>query len=123
MDSIADSFVQIKNAINARKKTLKIPHSKMKMAILAVLKTNGYVSDYKEISEDKFKKIEITLTGSILTIRRVSRPGRRVYSSSSQIPRKRTPKGLFILSTPDGVMSGEEARKKGVGGEILAEIM
>ena len=123
MDPIADSFVQIKNAINARKKSLKIPHSKLKMAILAILKSNGYVSDFKEVSEDKFKKIEINLTGSILKIQRVSRLGRRVYSSSSRIPRKRTPKGLFIVSTPEGIMSGEQARKKGVGGEILAEII
>ena len=123
MDPIANSFVQIKNAINARKKSLKIPHSKLKMAILAILKSNGYDLDFKEVSEDKFKKIEINLTGSILKIQRVSRSGRRVYSSSSRIPRKRTPKGLFIVSTPEGIMSGEQARKKGVGGEILAEII
>jgi small subunit ribosomal protein S8 len=123
VDPIADSFTQIKNAISARKKSLKIPHSKLKMAILEILKNNGYISDYKVISEAKFKKIEINLTGVILKIQRVSRPGRRIYSAASQIPRKRTPKGMFIVSTSEGLMSGDEARKKGVGGEVLAEIV
>lgn len=123
MDPIADMFAQIKNTVNARKKSLKVPHSKMKMGILAILKSNGYVSDYHEEIIDKFKKIDINLTGVILKVQRVSKPGRRVYTSSSQIPWRRTPKGLFILSTSEGLMTGVNARKKGLGGEIIAEII
>ncbi len=123
MDPIAEMFTQIKNAQGAKKKSLKIPYSKLKMAILAILKENGYIAVFTEVTEDKFKKIEIILTGEFLKIQRVSKPGRRVYSASAQLPRIRTPRGLFIVSTSEGLMAGEMARKKGLGGEIVAEIV
>lgn len=123
MDPIADMFSQIKNAVNARKKNLSVPYSKLKMAILEILKNGGYIVDFKVETVDKFKRIEIGLTGRVLKIQRVSKPGRRVYAISSQIPRVRTPRGLFIISTSEGLLSGEEARKKGIGGEIIAEIV
>ncbi|MGA2666960.1 MAG: 30S ribosomal protein S8 [Patescibacteria group bacterium] len=123
MDPITEMLTQIKNASLARKKSLKVPYSKLKIAILIILKTNGYIADFKEMADKNFKKIEIEPSSIMLKIQRVSRPGRRVYTVSSQIPKTRTPRGLFILSTSEGLMSGEEARKKGIGGEILAEII
>ena len=128
MDPIAEMFSQIRNAKNSRHESLQIPYSKMKMAILEILKNHHQIADYrivekkKDDEKPKWKKIEIKLRENMVDIKRVSRPGRRVYTTSVNIPRPKRPKSLYIISTPLGILEGEEARKKGVGGELVAEV-
>lgn len=122
MDPIANMFSQIKNAQQAKRGVVEVPYSKIKMAVLDVLKKNQRLKGFQETMKNKTKKIEIILSEGTLDIQRVSRPGRRVYVGSSRIPKVKTFKGLFILSTPNGLMVGEEARKNGLGGEIIAEV-
>lgn len=119
-DTISDLLTRISNTKNAGKASLNLPYSKIKMGILEVLKTEGYIGTYskQELS------ISIDLTGSskdFTKIRRLSRPGRREYVKSKNIP---SPKGygLVILSTPQGVLSGRNAKKSGTGGELICEV-
>lgn len=122
MDPIAEMFSQIKNIQNASKSELAVPFSKIKMAILAILKDAGKIKDYQEITTGKLRQIKISLSKSVFSVQRVSRPGRRVYASNGKIPQPKTYKGLVIVSTPEGMMISEEARKKGLGGEVIAEV-
>ena len=125
-DPIADMFIQIQNAQNAQKKTLDVEFSKVKMAILNILKECQKINNFREIVDKRrpaVKKIEIELSQKGSLIKRISRPGRRVYVSGSRIPRPKSPRGLLILSTSEGMMTGEEARKKGLGGEIIGEVI
>lgn len=124
MDPIAEMFVQIRNAQDIHKKSLVVSFSRHKLAILKVLKENHQIADFREIMENKFKNIEIKLISDrLILIRRLSRPGRRIYSASSRIPQPKTPQGLVIVSTSEGIMKGEEARGKGLGGEVIAEVI
>ena len=121
MDPIADMFAQIQNAQMVDKKKLEVPFSKTKMAILAILKNSGKIIDFHERQDKNFKKITIDLAESKSSLKRISHPGRRVYADNGNIPVSRSPEGLIIVSTSSGMMTGEEARKKGLGGEIIAE--
>lgn len=123
MDPIADMFSQIKNAQNAKIPRLKVPFSKHKLAILGILKASKQIADFQEVGENTHKKfIEIKLyKDKSINFKIISHPGRRFYSSSAMIPQPRDPQSMVIVSTSEGVMKGEEARKKGLGGEIIAE--
>ena len=124
MDPIANMFSQILNAQKSAKKELVISYSQVRAAILTILKTNHYIDDFKEQKADKFIQIQIILNNRGLgQIRRISRPGRRFYSASKQIPRPKGARGMVIVSTSKGLMNGEEARRRGLGGEIMAEII
>lgn len=119
-DTISDLLTRISNAKNAGKASLSLPYSKIKMGILEVLKTEGYIGTYSKQEHN----ISIDLSGSskdFTKIRRLSRPGRREYVKSKNIP---FPKGygLVILSTPQGVLSGRNAKKSGTGGELICEV-
>jgi small subunit ribosomal protein S8 len=119
-DTIADLLTRVSDAKFAGRKNLVVPFSKINLGILAVLKEEGYIGDYK--SEEK--QITISLEGSskdFEKIRRVSRPGRRAYVKSKNIPK---PKGygMVIVSTPDGILSGSKAKKSGIGGELICEV-
>jgi len=125
-DPIADMLIRIKNAMMIRKSSVVIPYSKMKIEILTILKNKGFIVDYREIKVGVFKDIEVDLkyeidgkTSVITEIFRVSKPGRRIYIKKDEIPKVLQGKGLVVVSTSKGVMSGEEARKKGLGGEVL----
>lgn len=134
MDPIADMFSQIKNAQGARKESLVISFSKIKLAILEILKTHRQVADFHTVEKKNlvkgekakeriFKTIEIKILPDNFTdIRRISRPGRRVYASSFNIPRPKRPQAITIVSTSKGVLEGEDARRKGLGGEVIAEV-
>lgn len=123
MDPISEMFSQIKNSQKIGKKNLRLPFSKFKMAILGILKTNHQITDFKKVEDKKFNLIEVCLTKDKFNeAKRVSKPGRRFYTDSSHIPKPKNPRGLVIISTPEGVMNGEDARKQGLGGEIIAEI-
>lgn len=123
-DPIADLLTRIRNAARVNKTMVNIPHSKMKAAICAVLKENGYIVDAKAIGEGVAKNLQIELHEGKrdLHIKSVSRPGQRIYLKSRNIPRVLDGLGLAILSTPKGVMSGEKAREQKLGGEYLCEV-
>ena len=127
VDPIADMFSQIKNAQDSDKNSLSVPFSKMKMAILEVLKINNYIKEYREPKSDKkenIREIEIILNKDRnYKIQRISKPGRRVYASTARIPKAGSPQGMVIVSTSEGLMIGEDARRKRLGGEIIAEII
>ncbi len=127
-DPIADMLTRIRNGIQARHARVDMPASKLKAEIARVLKEEGYISNFKVSEEGKKKMLKVFLrygpdgTSIISTIERVSRPGRRVYVGSSEVPRVLGGLGVSIMTTPQGVMTGRQARKTGVGGEVLVSV-
>lgn len=124
-DSLSDLFVSLRNAIVVGHGTLVVPHSTLKERILHIFKKNKYIIDYKTEGDVK-KTIVITLDNSknrkLPTFRRISTPGHRVYVASPNIKKSRNGVGIYILSTPKGVITGYEARALNVGGEIIGEV-
>ena len=127
-DALSDMLARIKNAHQARKSFTSCFQSKLNINVLSVLKDEGYIRDFKNIEVRKgINSIQIDLkyyNGSpvIKNIKRVSKPGIRVYSKISDLPKTYGGLGISILSTPKGVMSDNQARKNNVGGEILCEV-
>jgi small subunit ribosomal protein S8 len=127
-DPIADMLTRIRNGIRARHPRVDMPASKMRVEIARILKEEGYISNYKLGEEEKKKVLRVFLryspdgTSVISTLDRVSRPGRRVYVSTREIPRVLGGMGVNILTTPRGLMTGKNARKAGVGGEVLCSV-
>lgn len=128
LDPIGDLLTRIRNAYLARKEEMDVPFSKMKQDILRILKKNKYIEDFELLeSEDGKKDLRVKLnnvrkTLVIPTFRRISRPGQRIYLGSKDIRKSRNGKGIFIVSTPKGVVTGYEARTLNVGGELLCEV-
>ncbi len=125
-DPIGDMLARIKNAQVRNHSKVSLPSSKFKSKIADVLKAEGYIIDYK-INDDKKPSIEINLkynSGSpvINTIERISKPGRRIFSSASSLPKINNGLGIAIVSTPQGVMTDVDARKKKLGGEIICKV-
>ena len=125
-DPIGDMLARIKNAQLRNHNKVSLPSSKFKAKIADVLKSEGYITDYK-IYDDKKPLIEINLkynSGNpvINTIERVSKPGRRIFSSASSLPKINNGLGIAIVSTPQGVMTDVDARKKKLGGEIICKV-
>jgi small subunit ribosomal protein S8 len=127
-DPIADMLTRIRNACMARHTTVTIPASKMKVAIAEILKREGFIRDFEVQKADPVDSIVITLKYTsdrrpvITGLKRVSKPGLRIYTGRADIPRVRGGLGLSILSTPKGVMAGHEAWQEHVGGEVLCYI-
>jgi len=127
-DPIADMLARIRNALMARHKTVEIPASRMKREIARILKEEGYIEDYEFVAEGPQGKIVITLKYDenrrpvIAGLKRVSKPGRRVYAGAKKLPRVLGGLGIAIISTSQGIMTDHEARRRGVGGEILCEV-
>ena len=127
-DPVADLLTRVRNAIHAHHQKLDIPASKLKVEIARILKEEGYIANYKATEEEGRKILRLYLKyGSnnmpaISCINRVSRPGCRVYVRRNEIQRVLGGLGINILTTPKGVMTGRQARKEGVGGEVLCEI-
>jgi small subunit ribosomal protein S8 len=127
-DPVADMLARIRNAISARHQKVDVPASKLKLEIARILKEEGYISNYKATEEEGHKILRIYLKygnnneAVISNVERISRPGCRVYVGRSEIPRVLGGMGINILTTPRGVMTGRQARKQGVGGEVLCEI-
>ncbi len=128
-DTIADMLTRIRNANSAKHETVDIPASNMKKAIAQILVDEGYVKDFKVIEDGKQGVIRITLkyqgagrTPVLMGLRRVSKPGLRIYSSCEDMPRVMKGIGTAIVSTSKGVMTDKAARKENVGGEVLAYI-
>jgi small subunit ribosomal protein S8 len=123
-DPIADMLTRLRNADRAGLSTVRMPHSKVKKAMLEVMKNNGIVDSVSVEKSGKFDELVVTLTARDypLEIKRVSKPGQRIYVSVNNIPSVMNGLGLAILSTPKGVMCNRDARKNNVGGELLCEI-
>jgi small subunit ribosomal protein S8 len=127
-DPIADMLTRIRNGIRARHPRVDMPASKMRVEIARILKEEGYITNYKVGEEGKKKVLRVFLryspegTSVISTLERVSRPGRRVYVGAREIPRVLGGMGVNILTTPRGLMTGKNARKAGVGGEVLCNV-
>ena len=127
-DPIADMLTRIRNANQLRYTEVEMPTSKMKEEIAKILKDEGYISDYKIESSDKAKKLILNLKYGakkervITGLKRISKPGLRVYAKADEVPSVLNGLGIAIISTSEGVMTGKDAKKKSLGGEVLAYI-
>ena len=126
-DPIADMLTRVRNAIMARHPRVLIPASKMKIAIAAILKEEGYIRDYDVVQDSTQGTLRISLRyvekrPVLNQIKRVSKPGLRVYTRRDSIPRVRGGLGTAIISTPQGVMTGRKAYQLGLGGEVICYV-
>jgi small subunit ribosomal protein S8 len=127
-DPVADFLTRIRNALRAKHQKVDVPASKLKLELARILKEEGYIANYKATEEQGHKLVRVYLkygpdeAATISNVTRVSRPGCRVYVGRNEIPRVLGGMGINILTTPKGVMTGRQARKEGVGGELLCEI-
>ncbi len=128
-DPIADMLTRIRNANTAKHDTVDVPASKIKLAIAEILKNEGYITGYEVVEDGNFKNIKITLkygktkNDKVITgIKKISKPGLRVYAGKNEIPRVLGGLGVAIISTNKGVITDKEARKQNVGGEVLAYV-
>jgi small subunit ribosomal protein S8 len=126
-DPIGDFLTRLRNASRARKADMLVPYSKLKFEVARILKQEGYIANYEVDTTGKFPQIKIANKlinrGTAITgLKRVSKPGLRRYVGAQDIPRVLGGMGISILSTPRGVLSGREARKQNVGGELLAYV-
>ena len=125
-DPIADMLTRIRNANTAKHETVDVPSSKMKLAIAKILLDEGYIKSYELVENGKFNDIRITLKYGasknekiISGLQRISKPGLRVYANKEELPKVLGGLGVAIISTNKGVITDKEARKLGVGGEVL----
>lgn len=127
-DPISDMLTRIRNAGMARKATTSMPSTKVLVAIAHILKDEGYIGDFEVIEKTPQNELKVTLRYSqdkrhtIREIKRVSKPGLRVYAGKDALPRVRSGLGVAVVSTPQGVMTGYEARRRGIGGEVLCTV-
>ena len=127
-DPIADMLTRIRNANTASHEVVDVPASRMKQAVARILKDEGFINDFERVDEGPQGTIRIKLKYGpnkekvITGLRRISRPGLRVYTNKTEIPRVLGGLGLVIMSTSRGIMSGKRAKKEGCGGEVLAYV-
>ena len=127
-DPIADMLTRIRNAVMVRHDSVTVPSSKIKLAIANILKEEGFINDYEVVRSKPHREIKILLKYHdrnepvISGLERVSKPGLRVYVEKKEIPRVYGGLGIAIMSTPDGVMTGQQAWRRGVGGELLCYV-
>ena len=127
-DPVADFLTRIRNSMRAHHQKLDVPASKLKAEIARILKEEGYIANYKPTEEGGMKVLRVYLKYTtnnesvIRDLKRVSRPGCRVYQGKNDIRRVQGGFGISILTTPKGVMTGRQARREGVGGELLCEV-
>jgi small subunit ribosomal protein S8 len=127
-DPIADMLTRIRNGITSRHDRVELPSSKLKVEVAKILKSEGFISNFKVVEEGAQPTLRLYLKYSddgepvIHGIERISRPGRRVYRGKEAIPQVLGGLGLAIVSTSQGVLSGQDAVRKGVGGEVLCQV-
>lgn len=127
-DPVADMLTRIRNALQARHESVLVPHSKLKLAIARVLKEEGYIRDYDTPRGHPHPTLRLHLAyrenrePAIIGLKRVSKPGLRVYVGRGEIPRVYGGLGLAILSTPKGIMTGRQSWRSGTGGELLCYV-
>jgi len=126
-DPIADMLTRIRNAINVRKSEVTMPHSKVKEAVANLLKESGFIADVKVTDATIGKTLKVVINGEgenarITEIDRISKPGRRYYAGAADIPVVKRGRGLVIVSTSKGMMTGTQAKQQGVGGELICKV-
>jgi small subunit ribosomal protein S8 len=126
-DPIADMLTRIRNAINVRKNEISLPHSKIKENVARSLKANGFLQSVTVTDLSVGKQLHIVIhdeneNARITEIKRLSKPGRRHYSNATEIPTIKQGRGIVIVSTSKGLMTGKEAKAQGIGGELIASI-
>jgi small subunit ribosomal protein S8 len=126
-DPIADMLSRIRNAAAVGKQQIVLPHSKIKQTVAEQLVKTGYLTDIKVIEKKPQSEIQITIndegqSSNITEIVRLSKPGRRVYVKADEIPRVKNGRGVVLVSTSQGVMSGDNARKQRLGGELICKV-
>ena len=126
-DPIADMLTRIRNAINVRKSEISLPHSKIKEAVARSLQANGFIDAVSVTDLSVGKQLHIVINAEdanarITEIKRLSKPGRRQYSNAREIPTVKRGRGIVIVSTSKGLMTGNEAKAQGLGGELIASI-
>lgn len=126
-DPIADMLSRIRNAIAVRKNEIVLPHSKVKESVARLLKDNRFVAEVKVADAEVGKSLHITINSEndnakITEIVRMSTPGRRMYSGSDKIPTVKRGRGIVIVSTSKGLMTGDDAKKQGIGGELICKV-
>ncbi len=132
-DPIADMLTRMRNALAVGKPTVEMPSSKMKVAIARILKEEGYIEDYRVMESNEQPRYRLVIhlkyvgerrkrQSVIQGLQRVSKPGRRIYTRASEIPRVKSGMGIAILSTPKGILTGEQARRLRVGGEVICYV-
>jgi len=127
-DPIADMLTRIRNALNVRHETVSMETSKMKKAIAQILLDEGYIASYEEVAEGKFTNLVIKLKYGprgekvISGLKRISRPGLKIYANADELPKVLSGLGIAIVSTSKGIMTDKNARKLNIGGEVLAYV-
>lgn len=126
-DPIADMLTRIRNAVSVRKSEVVLPHSKMKQSVAELLKASGFVSDVSVADATIGKNLKIVINhegenARITEIVRMSKPGRREYKGAKEIPTVKRGRGVVIISTSKGVMIGSDAKKQGLGGELICKV-
>ena len=126
-DPIADMLTRIRNAINVRKNEVSLPHSKIKENVARSLQANGFLESVTVTDLSVGKQLHIVINtedanARITEIKRLSKPGRRVYSNAREMPTVKRGRGVVIVSTSKGLMTGKEAKQQGLGGELIASI-
>ena len=128
LDPIADMLTRIRNANSNKHNSVCVPQSKTKLAIAEILKVEGFIVDYKTVDSEQGKMIEVTLKFGpngekvIQGLKRISKPGLRIYSNADQLPKVLNGLGIAIVSTSKGIITDKNARKLNVGGEVLAYV-
>jgi len=128
MDPIGDLLTRLRNAYGARIEVVRVPYSRLKSDLLKILKKNKYIADYALVDMENNKKvIDVTLnnvreTKYVPTFKRISKPWQRIYIGAKDIRKSRNGKGIYIVSTPRGVITGYEARSLNVGWELMCEV-
>ena len=126
-DPIADMLTRIRNAVNVRKHEVSLPHSKLKQSVAELLKDSGFLAAVSVEDAEVGKTLKLTISSEnenarITEIVRLSRPGRREYTGAAEIPVVKRGRGVVIVSTSKGLMTGDDARKQGVGGELICKV-
>ena len=126
-DPIADMLTRIRNAIAVNKSVITMPHSNTKQKVAEVLKDNLFINNVSVNGDNGFKTLVITINdettnAKITEIERLSKPGRRVYSQANNIPKVKSGRGIVIISTSQGIMSGNKAKEAGLGGELICKV-
>lgn len=128
IDPIGDLLTRIRNAYLARKEEIEVPFSNMKADIVTILKKNKYIASFEVVEDEGNKKVilitlnNVRTTKYIPTFTRISKPGQRIYLGAGDIRKSRNGQGIYIVSTPKGVVTGYEARSLNVGGELICEV-
>jgi small subunit ribosomal protein S8 len=126
-DPIADMLTRVRNAIGVRKHEVNMPHSNVKEAVAKILKANNFIDDVKVVDATVGKTLKLTINADnqntrITEIVRMSKPGRRMYANVKAIPTVKRGRGIVIISTSKGVMTGDDAKKQSLGGELICKV-